>query len=141
MQQAPMTQGQLDPLGPLVIRLERTIANLDAYIEQRAREIANPRIAATEQDAAEQVANAEQERDQRQQRSEDLVAELRRQLRALERQLTDHRQRVENVRAHLNRNLAGLVGKSGYEVGYRSCASEVTSILDTPSNLKEPGRG
>lgn len=132
-QQATVIQRE----NTLVERLDRALANLDRHIEQRAQELAQPLIYDAREAAATEVKTAQD----KQQRSEDLVAELCRQLRALERQLTDQRQRVENVRAHLNRNLAGLVGKSGYEVGYRSCAEEVTYILDTPVKLKEPDRG
>ncbi|MEV4287388.1 hypothetical protein AB0K40_17930 [Nonomuraea bangladeshensis] len=128
---------ELDPAGGLVIRLDRMIANLQAHIDQHAQQLAQPLIYDAREAAATEVKTAQD----KQQRAEDLVAELRRQLRARDRQATDYRQRAENARAHLGRNLAGLVGKSGYEAGYRDCANEITRILDTPSDLKEPGRG
>ncbi len=60
--------------------LRETAANLSAYIEQRAQEIAGPRIAAAEQAAAERVADVEDGAAVASRRYKDLIAELRRQL-------------------------------------------------------------
>ncbi|MCK2219729.1 hypothetical protein MF672_038930 [Actinomadura sp. ATCC 31491] len=100
---------QLDPLGPLVLRLERSITNLDAYIEQRAREIANPRITATEQDADERIATAEQERDHWRTRFTDLQREHERQRTALERQLRTARAAITRVHSTLFLNTTAHV--------------------------------
>ncbi|MEU3455601.1 hypothetical protein ABZ671_18670 [Micromonospora sp. NPDC006766] len=71
------------PAGPpqlsLANALRDTTANLAAYIEQRAQEIAAPRIAEVERDAAERVAAAEGERDANARRFHDVEKEFRRQ--------------------------------------------------------------
>ncbi|MER7500473.1 hypothetical protein AB0L05_27825 [Nonomuraea pusilla] len=121
----------------LVEQLDRMLANLQQHIERRAAELAQPLIDEAREAAAVEVKTAQG----KQQRAEDLTAELRRHLSTLDRQRADYQQRAENARAHLSRNLAGLVGKSGYEIGYRDCANEITRILDTPSDLKEPRHG
>ena len=138
---------QLDPLGPLVIRLDRMIANLDQHIDQRAAEIAEPQVAYAEALAAERDTTLREERHRWDQRLADLQTEFQRQIAVLQRNSERYRQRAEAVEDvivkthdHLGRNLAGLVGKSGYEVGYRACASEVTSILDSATG-QEPDHG
>jgi hypothetical protein len=66
-------------------RLEAVTRDLDAYLERRAIEIAAPGIVAAEDAAAVKVRAAEA----RAQRAEDLVAELRRHVRAYEDRLDD----------------------------------------------------
>lgn len=63
----------------LATTLRKTLAELDARIEDRAAELALVRVANAEQQAAERIAAAEAAR----QRQEDLVIELERQVRAL----------------------------------------------------------
>ncbi|MCX5070791.1 hypothetical protein OOJ91_33645 [Micromonospora lupini] len=71
-------------LTDLAAALRDATANLDAHIEQRAQEIAAPRIAEIEQDAAERVAAAESERDVTTNRFAGVEREFRRQYAALE---------------------------------------------------------
>ncbi|MBC9000484.1 hypothetical protein [Micromonospora aurantiaca (nom. illeg.)] len=77
---APASPPQLS----LANALRDTTANLSAYIEQRAHEIAAPRIAKIEQEAAARVAAAESERDVNARRFNDVEVEFRRQYKALE---------------------------------------------------------
>ncbi|MCK2214267.1 hypothetical protein MF672_010760 [Actinomadura sp. ATCC 31491] len=79
--------------------LQDMIANLQAYIDQRAGELAAPHIAEAGRLAGEEVAAARAA----QQRAEDLVAELRRQFTALERQLDRYRQENEQDKATIGR--------------------------------------
>jgi hypothetical protein len=72
---------------PALDRLEAVTRDLDAYLERRAIEIAAPRIVAAEDAALVKVRAAEA----RAQRAEDLVAELRRHVRAYEDRLDDLR--------------------------------------------------
>lgn len=65
--------------------LAKTTANLDAYIERRAQEIAAPRIAAAEREACGLVAAVLYTAAFEARRSSDLVAELRKHVAALER--------------------------------------------------------
>jgi hypothetical protein len=58
----------------LVAQLDRMLANLQAHIDQRAQELAQPLIAKAREAAAVEVKTAQRE----QQRAEDLVTELRR---------------------------------------------------------------
>lgn len=69
-----------------LVTLRDTVDHLREHIDHRAAEIAAPRIAAVEEAAAARVAAAELERDQWQQRFEDIREELGRQLKGLERQ-------------------------------------------------------
>ena len=72
--------------------LAETTANLDAYIERRAQEIAAPRIAAIEHDARERIAEVERQSAFDRQRASDLEAELRRHITALERRVQQLRE-------------------------------------------------
>lgn len=86
----PAPAGTREPtLSPQEL-LHDSIANLRAYIEQRAGELAAPHIAAAGVAAGEEVAAARRA----QERAEDLVAELRRQVTLLERQLEQARAAV-----------------------------------------------
>lgn len=76
-----------EPVPAVVDRLEAVTRDLDAYLERRAVEIAAPRIVAAEEAAAATARDAEE----RAQRAEDLVAELRRQYEGLENALDDLR--------------------------------------------------
>jgi DNA-binding GntR family transcriptional regulator len=74
------TASREDALTEAARRLAETTANLDAYIERRAQEIAAPRIAAVEQQARKQIADLNKKAIAARQRASDLEAELRRQL-------------------------------------------------------------
>jgi hypothetical protein len=90
--------GSVDnPASPesLAQALAETTANLDAYIERRAQEIAAPRIAAVEQETREQIANLNKQAIAARQRASGLEAELRRQLDAQVR-------RAERAEARVN---------------------------------------
>ena len=69
------------PPGSLAQALREVTANLDAYIERRAQELATPHIEAAEREIREVRRQAASEK----QRLDDLVAELRRQVEGLER--------------------------------------------------------
>jgi hypothetical protein len=58
--------------------LAATVRDLQAYIEVRADEIAGPLITATQQRAAERVAELERDLAMSEQRREDVIAELQR---------------------------------------------------------------
>lgn len=82
---APKREGsqapkQEDPHAETARKLAETTANLDAYIERRAQEIAAPRIAAAERAARERIAEVEHEAALARQRWDDLETELRRQV-------------------------------------------------------------
>ncbi|MEU6781473.1 hypothetical protein ABZ912_19895 [Nonomuraea angiospora] len=77
--------------------LRDMIANLQAHIDHRAAEIAAPRIAQAHADAFDEVKSAQG----MQRRAEDLNVELRRQLRVLQRQRTEYRERAEDAEAAL----------------------------------------
>ncbi|MCG5464325.1 hypothetical protein MED01_002491 [Micromonospora sp. MED01] len=70
----------------LAADLAATTANLAEYIEQRAQQLARPRIARAERAAAERVAEVEQGREIDQQRWTEVERELRRCIASLERQ-------------------------------------------------------
>jgi len=74
-------------IGDVTARLVEVTANLNAYIETRAQEIAAPRIAAVEERAAREIAELKAQHAAAQQRSEDLLKELRRQINALDRHM------------------------------------------------------
>lgn len=81
----------------LAAALEATTANLAAFIEQRAAEIANPRIAAAEQAAADAVADLEGRHAAERERWTALEAEFRRQLDAQIRQVQWHRKAMTDA--------------------------------------------
>ncbi len=67
-------------LEALADRLAATAASLDAHIERRAWELAEPQIRAVKASAEAQLAEARHEAAFQKQRDDDLIAELRRQL-------------------------------------------------------------
>jgi len=71
------------------------IANLQAHIDQRAQELARPLIYDAREAAATEVKTAQRE----QQYAEDLVAELRRHVKALEQQRDRLRAEIAELRA------------------------------------------
>lgn len=75
----------------LAAALQATTANLAAYIEQRAAEIADPRIAEADRSASSRVAELEEAHAFDRQRWSDLERELRRQLDAQLKQVAWHR--------------------------------------------------
>lgn len=76
-----------DPDLDVAARLAEVTANLDAYIEAKATEIAAARLAAVEEGAERTLAEMRAEHATEMQRSEDLIAELRRQLKPLARHM------------------------------------------------------
>lgn len=78
-----------DPDLDVAARLAEVTANLDAYIEAKATEIAAARLAAVEEGAERTLAEMRAEHATEMQRSEDLIAELRRQLKPLARHMED----------------------------------------------------
>jgi DNA segregation ATPase FtsK/SpoIIIE-like protein len=87
-------------------RLLEITANLNAYIEARAAEIAAPRIAAAEEQAKREVADLKAQHASEIQRLEDLVGELRRQIQPLARHVEQCPETMAN-RAKQARNDAG----------------------------------
>ncbi|NJP93933.1 hypothetical protein HCN51_31615 [Nonomuraea sp. FMUSA5-5] len=79
--------------------LASLIVSLQEHIDRRAAEIAGPRIAKAARLADEKIADARRE----QERAEDLVAELRRQITSLERQLDRYRQENAQDKATIRR--------------------------------------
>lgn len=93
----------------LAAALEATTANLAAFIEQRAAEIADHRIAEAEQRSAATVADLEGAHASDRRRWLDLERELRRQLDAQIRQVEWHRQKMTEAGFDL---LAGRLKES-----------------------------
>lgn len=79
----------------LAARLDRMLANLTAHIEQRAAEVAQPLIAKAQVDACDDIERAQH----KQQRAEDLVAELRRRIGVLERYNQSYQGRAAAIRS------------------------------------------
>lgn len=78
----------------LLDRLDGMLANLQQHIDERAHDLARPLIAQAHAEAFDEVKSAQD----RQQRAEDLVAELRRQIRVLERQRDELQAAIARVR-------------------------------------------
>ncbi|MFE3452421.1 hypothetical protein ACFXJ8_26205 [Nonomuraea sp. NPDC059194] len=126
-----------------VTRLDRMLANLQAHIDQRAAELAEPIIAAAREAATVEIKGAQG----MQQRAEDLAVELRRQLDILERQNTRSRERAEAAEAAAERALVTMrsntqpspVHPTDYQRGYQACADHVTDALAdrTPDHPNE----
>ncbi|MEU8278187.1 winged helix-turn-helix domain-containing protein [Microbispora bryophytorum] len=96
----PVTAPPATPtIHGLAETLRDTVAGLDGHIERRAQQIADPLIEEARRAADERVAAAERELANVRQRGEDLAAEFRRQLVALERQL-DRRKGTPDAPAH-----------------------------------------
>lgn len=117
--------------------LRDMIANLQAYIDRRAAEIAAPHIAEARDAAHAQVVTAKRE----QQRVEDLITEMRRQFDGLERYNKRYRERAELAEAAIVRGLAALdvpapdpaaheVTRAVWKRGYQACAERVTRALN-----------
>jgi hypothetical protein len=83
----------------LVAKLDGMLANLQQHIDQRAADLAAPHIAEIGLAAGKEVADAQAG----QRRAEDLVAELRRHISALERRRDEQRQRAERAEAAVER--------------------------------------
>lgn len=87
----------------LVDRLQATITELDSYVERRAEQIAQPRIAIAEQAAADTVARLGEEHAAELARLRDLESELRRVLAVRDRmyeQLAEHHNSSHTDCAH-----------------------------------------
>lgn len=118
--------------------LRDMIANLQAYIDRRAGEIAKPHINAARGAAFDQVVTAKRE----QQRVEDLITEMRRQFAALERHNERYRERAEVAEAAIVRGLAALATPPSpdpdaneftiatWRRGYQACAAHVRTALN-----------
>jgi hypothetical protein len=131
--------------------LAEMIANLQSYIDRRAAELAAPHIAAVGIAAGEEVADAQAG----QRRAEDLVAELRRHISALERRRDEQRQRAEQAEAAVVRGLAAIRlstsvdlggrrvadGTSDYQRGYQECADRVTKAMNGTPDQQEADHG
>lgn len=85
-------------LEAVAASLAETAANLDTHIQRRADEIATPRIAAAEQEYHAKVATLRREHRQQVQRWSDLNRELRRQLRARDRQVDQQAARIAELK-------------------------------------------
>lgn len=123
-------------------RLDDMLANLQAHIDQRATEVAQPHIEEAREAAATEVKGAQG----LQQRAEDLNTELRRQLKALESQNTRIRQRAEASGASVVRCLSALSETfehepSEWQRGFRACALHATRALNGTLHLPEADRG
>jgi len=102
-------------LNALAASLADTALNLADYIERRAREIAEPRVQRAETWANEQISRLREERAFDNQRKDDLIRELRRQLDAqvkqnerLHREVKETRGAVRRVEAlHVRTNEDG----------------------------------
>lgn len=98
MQDPPATVIWAD--GPAMTRLETMIAGLDAHIERRAREIAQPLIDAAQAEAREAVGAARADA----RRWKDCNDELRRRIASLERRLETTRARLADAQAESRQN-------------------------------------
>lgn len=118
----------------LIAQLGNMTANLSEYIERRAQELAQPLIDEAREAAAVEVKDAQTG----QQRAEDLVTELRRQLAALERNRERYRQRAETAenaittaRITMRANTRPVPNHpTDYQRGYQACADEVGAALN-----------
>ncbi|MET8985872.1 hypothetical protein ABZW49_10525 [Nonomuraea wenchangensis] len=80
-------------------RLDGMLANLQSHIDERAQELAQPLIYDAREAAATEVKRAQD----KQQRAEDLVTELRRQIRVRDRQRDEQRQRADSAESTVAR--------------------------------------
>lgn len=122
----------------LLNRLSNMTADLQGYIERRAGEVAAPHIAEAGRLAGEEVAAARRQ----QERAEDLVAEMRRQLSALERHQREYRERATTAEKAIVRGLAALASPPSPDLdahehtiatwkrGYHACAEHVIRALN-----------
>lgn len=117
MPKAEQALPQPTPLADGLAVLQEVADNLRAYIDQRAAELAAPQIAEAGARAGREVAEA---RD-RQQRAEDLAAELRRQLKYVGRRASRRDETVRRVEA-----LAELTARpAGYDQAVLDCQATV----------------
>jgi hypothetical protein len=86
-QEVLMPTDQFDQMTAALAYATETSANLAAYVEQCAQEIAAPRVAEAERAAAAALVDIEQTATFEKQRADDLIAEFRRVLAVQERQL------------------------------------------------------
>lgn len=110
------------------------IANLDAYIDRRAADLAGPLIAKAQEEAAVEIQGALG----LQQRAEDLVIELRRHLKALDRQATEYRERAQSAEAGIGRlhdRAITLTSWAHRELGREPEA--LTNVLSVITNLRD----
>lgn len=122
----------------LVAKLDGMLANLQAHIDRRAQELAQPLIAKAREAAATDVERAQHE----QQRAEDLVTELRRHVRALEQRRDEQRQRAERAEAAVER-MRTLIDSYPPGSDFVQCgaAQLFRDHLDGTKGQKETGRG
>lgn len=120
---AQLLDRQLDRLAAT---LHDSLARLDAHIDQRAHEIAAPRIIAVEERAAEQLAVAREEAGHWRDRFTDLQYEYRRQLQVADRRAV----RAETAIARALATLALNAQLQADDRGYQACADHVTTALN-----------
>jgi hypothetical protein len=130
-------------IGACVATLRDTMANLDAHIERRAQELAQPHI----EQALGEVAEAQDERDHWKERFAGLQQERQRQLAPLERRAVTAETAIARARStvHLNTaaNLGGrrvASGPTDYQRGYQACADHVTTALNGATDQQEADR-
>lgn len=117
-------------------RLDGMLANLTAHIEQRAQELAQPLIAKAREAALTDVERARHD----QQRAEDLVTELRRQIRAPERRRDEQLQRTDKAAADVAR-VRQLHAEIPHKPGTCYCANPHPCPTIRALDGQEPDRG
>lgn len=90
-------------LDSVANRLAATAASLDAHIERRAWELAEPQIRAVKESAETQLAEARHEAAFQKQRDDDLIAELRRQIDAAVKSRDREFDELKRLRATVHR--------------------------------------
>jgi hypothetical protein len=126
----------------LLDRLDTIAANLQAHIDQRAAEVAQPAIDQARAD----VEEAQQERDDWRTRFTDLRRELQRQLQVVERRAARAETAIVRARTTIHLNTNGVTrGQVMFEadqwhLGYRACADHITRAL-SPTDQQEAHGG
>ncbi|MGP3914349.1 hypothetical protein [Nonomuraea sp. 10N515B] len=111
----------------LLAHLGRMLANLQAHIDQRAEQIAQPHI----DEAREQVANAEEARRATRDGMWSLRQEHARRIKALEGRAVTAETAIVRALATLNLNTQlHADDQSDYRRGYQACATHVTHALN-----------
>lgn len=113
-------------MSDLATALRDTTANLAAYIEQRAQEIAAPRIAEAERDAAGRVAAAEAERDVTTRRFAGVEREFRRQFASVE----SRRDEIAWAARYLPARVRGFVLRDGIRHVYPAPRESFAAAVD-----------
>jgi hypothetical protein len=90
-------------LNALAASLAETAASIEAHIERRAAEIAEPQVMAAQVVASNQIEKQRREHESEDQRKDDLIRELRRQLDAAVRSVERLNTEVKETRAAVRR--------------------------------------